>query len=132
MNVIRKIRTHDAPVHMSRARAIDTVLTAASDAELAAYFAGRAKPDLGKLWTGVFEPMLDALPAEVRDELIEKVERYKAPSEEFRVDGNGTLASKGTSDSVANASLRQWRDSTGRQIEAINRAHEKFWNERQR
>jgi hypothetical protein len=127
---------------------MDTLLTAATPSELAQYFGERAKMDPGTVWDGILRPMLDALPAEVRDELLDKLETYHAPSGEFRTDEDGRLATTGASDPVTpddiNASnaafwedrLRGTRDS-GRRItrvaatpESINEANKRFWNER--
>jgi hypothetical protein len=142
MTVAKKIRTYDSPPgrRMTRARAIDTILSNVTDEELAAYFSSRAKNDLGKTWTGIFAPMLASMDRSTRDELVTKIDNYAAsdPGGEWKVDNLGTLgstgalSSNGTTDSLKDASLRQWRDQTSRQVEQINAQNERFWEGRGR
>ncbi len=108
--------------HLSR----DTVLNVATEAELAKYFAGRAKVDFGKVWLGFFEPMLDQMEPVTREELREQVSAYQASMTSGSMERGpaGSLANTGD----ATNSLRQWRDRIGRQCNDINKANRKFWH----
>jgi hypothetical protein len=59
----------------------DVVLTVPTEAELAAYFSGRTKVDLGKVWDGLIKPMLDNLDRKTRDEVLAKYAGTLASSE---------------------------------------------------
>jgi hypothetical protein len=104
-------------------------LDVVTDAEAAAYFARRAKADLGRTWTGIFKPMLDAMDRSTRDEVLANIENCQpsASSGAMEPGPAGSLAS--TRDSVANASLRQWRDATGQLCDDINEQARKFWGQ---
>src|ERR1700686_567417 len=70
--------TIDSSRHMlPRKTTIDTVLNAATEAELAEYFAGRAKMDSGRVWDGIFRPMLDSMDPATRDEVLKNLSAYQ-------------------------------------------------------
>jgi hypothetical protein len=117
---------------------LDTVLNVASEAELAEYFAGRAKWDPGRVWDGFFKPMLDALDESEREEVLTNVSNYRPSSRSGAMERGpaGSLAS--TSDKTrANThdvfrggrELRQWRDATSKVCEDINERNRKFYGQ---
>jgi hypothetical protein len=77
---------------------IDTVLSVATEAELAEYFGGRAKLDPGRVWSGIFRPVLDALDRKTRDEVLGNIERYgnELASSEASPGPAGSLAFHGS------------------------------------
>ena len=70
------VRTFDSMTRRLSRGTIDTVLSVATEAELAEYFGGRAKLDPGRVWSGIFRPVLDALDRKTRDEVLGNIERY--------------------------------------------------------
>jgi hypothetical protein len=70
LEVTPRVPTTDA------ARTLDTILTTATDAELAAYMTARAKLNPGKVWDGYFKPMLEAMDMRTRDEVLSNLTDY--------------------------------------------------------
>lgn len=136
------VRTFDSMTRRASRSTVDTILAAATEAELAEYFSGRAKLDPGRVWDGYFKPMLDAMDPRTRDEVLSNLSDY-APSMSsgaMRPGPAGSLASTGgdplgkarsnTSDgSLARGSLRQWRDATAKVVDDINSRNREFYGQ---
>src|SRR5580658_10229264 len=75
--VHKRYTTHE--IVPQRIQTRDALLTVATKEELAAYFANRAKTDLGQIWDGSLRPLLDAMPADERDAMIKKLQAYATP-----------------------------------------------------
>jgi hypothetical protein len=107
-------------------RTRDTVLSPVTSQELVSYFNGRAKLDPGKVWDGVFKPVLEAMDEESREELLGEIENYSSGMEStMQADPAGSFASTGDRRGVTTKDF-------GRQTtpEAINEANKRFWDER--
>jgi hypothetical protein len=128
MKTIR-VRTFDSMTRGGSRKTLDTLLDVPTDAEMAKYFAARAKADLGRVWDGVFKPMLEAMDQATRNEVLTNVKNYELSlqSGSMEIGPAGSLTS--TRDNMAKASLRQWRDATTTLIDDINERNRKFYGQ---
>jgi hypothetical protein len=137
LEVRRSVPTTDAKTK-------DIVLTAATDAELATYMAGRAKLNPGRVWDGVFKAALNAMDRKTRDEVLANLEDYEASIEsgEMEEGPSGSLASTGDekedeeekrkdagngATSRVGDAMRKWRGQDHDRIAAMNKANADFW-----
>jgi len=135
LEVQRQVPTTDAKTR-------DIVLTAATDAELAQYMAGRAKLNPGKVWDGVFKAALNAMDKKTRDEVLSNLEDYEASSEsgEMEEGPSESLASTGDEKEdeeekrkdIGNGArvgdaMRKWRGQDHDRIAAMQKANADFW-----
>jgi hypothetical protein len=96
----------------------DALLTTPTPAELAAWQeqTGRmAGLDPGRLWTGIFQPVLDAMPPAFRSEVMKQLDAYRAQL-------------PGSPASTADASLREVAGGINR-IRSLNDAARKRWGQ---
>jgi hypothetical protein len=140
-----KVRSFDSLTRYASNQTLDTILTAATDEELATYMAGRAKLNPGKVWDGYFKVALDAMDKATRDEVLSNLAEYEPSEESGEMESgpSGSLAStgdekedgeknpdgsigKGKPNSTKDT-LRGWRDQSGSVIDAMNKANAKFW-----
>jgi hypothetical protein len=124
-----KVRTFDSMTRGTSRKMRDTLIDVPTDAEMTKYFASRAKADLGLVWDGMFKPMLDAMDSLTRDEFLANIKNYQLSLQSGAMEPGPAGSMTSTRDSVANASLRQWRDSTGRLCDDINERNRKFWDQ---
>jgi hypothetical protein len=148
-NEMLKVRGFDSLTRRASQQTLDTVLTAATDEELAAYMAGRAKMNPGKVWDGYFKPMLEAMDKVIRDEVMSNMANYgnqlatseavgeteasgltfggensdEKEDEEKNPDGS---TGKGKSHPTGDA-MRQWRGRDHDRIANMQKANESFW-----
>jgi hypothetical protein len=114
--------------HLSRGT-IDTVLSVATEAELDEYFGGRAKLDPGKVWDGIFKPVLDALDRATRDEVLGNIERYgnELASSEASPGPAGSLAFHGSVEQHGGEELHEPGPMTAAKM---GDQYRRFWADR--
>src|ERR1700733_7086794 len=71
-----RLQMKDSLTRQVSAKMMDTVLSVATDEELAKYMAGRAKMNPGKIWDGYFKPMLTAMDKATRDKILKQFDDY--------------------------------------------------------
>jgi hypothetical protein len=140
-----KVRSFDSLTRHASNQTLDTILTAATDEELAKYMAGRAKMNPGMVWDGYLKPMLEAMDKATRDEVLSNMAEYQpsieagsmeeGPNESLASTGdekedeeknpNGSIG-KGKPHSTGDA-MRKWRGQDHERIEAMTKANELFW-----
>jgi hypothetical protein len=144
-----KVRSFDSLTRQASRQTLDTILTAATDEELAAYMTARAKMNPGKVWDGYFKPMLEAMDKATRDEVMSNMANYGnqlatseavgeteasgltfggensngKEDEEKNPDGS---TGKGKSHPTGDA-MRQWRGQDRDRIANMQKANESFW-----
>ena len=141
-NAMTKMRTFDSMVRSASRKTLDTLLDVVTDAELAAYMAGRAKMNPGKIWDGYFKPMLEAMDKATRDEVLSNMANYQPSTEagEMELGPSGSLASTGDvkedeeekpenkrEPSRTGDAMRKWRGRDHERIAAMQRANEEHW-----
>jgi hypothetical protein len=137
-NVVR-VKSFDSLTRHASRQTLDTILTAATDEELAKYMAGRAKMNPGKVWDGYFKPMLEAMDKVARDEVLSNLSDYESDTEtkgltfggenddekEEEKNPDGSIG-KGKPHSTGDA-MRKWRGQDHNRIAAMQEANAKFW-----
>jgi hypothetical protein len=71
-----RLQMMDSLTRRVSSKALDTILSVATDEELAKYMAGRAQMNPGKIWDGYFKPMLNALDKATRDKILKQFDDY--------------------------------------------------------
>jgi hypothetical protein len=136
-----KVRSFDSLTHHASNKTLDTILTAATDEELAAYMTARAKLNPGKVWDGYFKPMLEAMDKATRDEVLSNMAEFQPSIEAGSMEEgpSGSLASTGDekedeekrkdmgSTSKVGDAMRAWRGQDHDRIAAVQKANESFW-----
>lgn len=152
---VLRIRSQDSMTRTASRPTLDAILKTVTPAEMAAYFARRAKINPGMVWDGMLKPMLQALDKKTRDDLMGEITNYgnelatsmsiaeTAASglifggqndEETNPDGSiGEGKPNQTQDNIGcnskgGKTMRSWRDKNTSAIDAINNANAKFWN----
>jgi hypothetical protein len=145
MSDVTKIRSFDSMMmHTASRKTIDTILNNVTDAELAAYMAGRAKMNPGKVWDGYLKPLLQAMDKATRDEVMGEMTNYG--NELAQSKAVGETAASGlifggenddekedeekkdiTGHKVGDGTMRGWRDQTSSAIDAMQKANDKLW-----
>jgi hypothetical protein len=138
-----KVRVNDSMTRSASRQTLDTVLTAATDEELAAYMAGRAKLNPGKVWDGYFKSALDAMDKATRDEVLSNLANYEPSVESGEMEEGpaGSLSSTGDDEeeekkrkdtgngatSKVGDAMRKWRGQDHDRIAAMQKANSDFW-----
>jgi hypothetical protein len=133
------VRSFDSLTRYASNQTLDTILTAATDEELAAYMTARAKLNPGKVWDGYLKPMLEAMDKATRDEVLSNMAEYELSSEpgEMEAGPSGSLATTSdekedkekkdiTGHKVGDA-MRKWRGQDHDRIANMQKANEAFW-----
>lgn len=138
-----KVRSFDSLTRHASNQTLDTILTAATDEELAAYMTARAKMNPGRVWDGYFKPMLEAIDKATRDEVLSNMAEYgnelgnsKAESEtettgltfggENEDEKEDEEKRDITGHKVGDA-MRKWRGQDHDRISNMQKANEAFW-----
>jgi hypothetical protein len=147
-----KVRSFDSMTRRASNQTLDTILTVATDAELAAYMTARAKMNPGLVWDGIFRPMLESMDKAARDEVMGEITSYGnematsksigetaasglifgGQNDENEVEGQkiveGNEAGKTdiTGHKVGDA-MRKWRGHDHDRIADVQKANEAFW-----
>jgi hypothetical protein len=146
---VLKVRSFDSLTRRASNQTLDTILTAATDAELAAYMTARAKMNPGMVWDGYFKPMLAALDKATRDEVMGEMTNYgnelaqsKSIGEteasglifggenddEEEVEAQRLIESNGaTGPTRTGDAMRKWRGQDHDRIADMQKANEKYW-----
>jgi hypothetical protein len=130
MRMFEKVPTRDAATR-------DILLTPPSPQEFKAWAASIAADgaNLGTIWTGALEPILDGLDPAARKAMLARIAVYgemrandEDPVEEQeQLDGEGRKEARGALDSAPLAHLRPDIVERAETCEKINDANNKFW-----
>jgi hypothetical protein len=142
-NEMLKVRSNDSMTRSASRQTLDTILTAATDEELAAYMTARAKMNPGLVWDGYFKPMLEAIDKVTRDEVLSNMAEYgnelgnsKAESETettgltFGGENDDEKEDEEKRDITGHKvgdAMRAWRGQDHERIAAVQKANEAFW-----
>jgi hypothetical protein len=124
---IRNVRTVDVPGRMPYVTkgghlVRDVLLTPPTPEEWAAYAKTTARVDLGKVWSGAFEPVLDALSPRDREHLFARLDTYREMK-------GGEPASTDTTPDEGRFLGRTAKDSANLAAD-INAGNKAFWDKR--
>jgi hypothetical protein len=152
MSKVMRIQSFDSLTHRVSRQTLDTLLSAATDEELAAYMAGRAKMNPGRVWDGFFKAALNAMDKATRDKILSSLDEYgnelatsegeeeteekgltfgdnKEDEEEGRKGPSGESFTKDNiaCNSKGGRTLRAWRDNSSDVVADMNKANAAFW-----
>ena len=136
---VLKVRSFDSLTRRASNQTLDTILTAATDEELAAYMTTRAKMNPGQVWDGYFKPMLEAMDKATRDEVLSNMTNYGnelATSKSIGETEASGLIFGGENDEAGKTditghkvgdAMRKWRGQDHDRIADVQKANETFW-----
>jgi hypothetical protein len=137
---IRNVSTVDVPGRMPYVTkgghlVRDVLLTPPTPEEWAAYAKTTARVDLGKVWSGAFEPVLDALSPRDREHLFARLDTYREMQAGIDVGSlfsdrfKGNPASTDTNPDEGRFLGRTAKDTANTTAD-INARNKAFWDKR--